>query len=290
MNTLKKHMIIKQLALLVIAVFFLSGCKSTKTEQQQYAQLQSSFSYGTYSGLSDTGVETIAYGYNRINKDQLEDLGAIDPTLTHAMMSYFFSLGVSQDFAIAESDLALAKAHDLRSQYLAFSAQSLAFYNKGWRKMAKQKADFIRTDPVFRNVSQSYPKEQLVSYLILGSVAIREGDLHTTQNMFQVIAEQTQKPWLPSLAKAVSVILNGSMIDAVVMLKDISTDPTLNQYERDKIAEVIGIASSDLKVSRKKQQITQLTDDFFLDRIKDKSTKVYRNLISELQNYTKQIL
>ena len=108
--------------------------------------------------------------------------------------------------------------------------------------------------------------------------------------MFQVIAEQTQKPWLPSLAKAVSVILNGSMIDAVVMLKDISTDPTLNQYERDKIAEVIGIASSDLKVSRKKQQITQLTDDFFLDRIKDKSTKVYRNLISELQNYTKQIL
>ena len=290
MTALNSIPFVKLAACSLFCVALLSGCKSTKTEQQQYADLQDSFSYETYRGVSNTSVDTIAYGYNKLQKEQLEQIGAIEPTLTHAMMSYILSLGVSKDFAIAESDLALAKATDMRGKYLAYSAQSLAFYNKGWRKMAKQKADFIRTDPLFATVSQSYPKEQLISYLILGSVAVRDGDLATAQNMFYVIGEQIEKPWLPSLAKALTVALNGSTIDSLIMLKDISTDPSLNGYEREKIAELMDVAQSKLSDKKKRQKITSIADDFFLDRIKDKSSILYRDLITDLQKYTEQVL
>ncbi|AXV64526.1 hypothetical protein D0907_04130 [Pseudoalteromonas lipolytica] len=156
--------------------------------------------------------------------------------------------------------------------------------------MAKQKADFIRTDPLFKTVSQSYPKEQLISYLIIGSVAVRDGDLATVQNMFYVIGEQIEKPWLPSLAKAITVTLNGSMLESLIMLKDISTDPSLNAYEQEKISELIGIVGSKLSDKNKRQQITRITDDFFLDRIKDNSVSLYRDLITNLQKYTEQVL
>ncbi|QLJ09010.1 hypothetical protein [Pseudoalteromonas sp. JSTW] len=290
MHVLNRVTLTKLVTCSVLSIALLSACKSTKSEHQQYTELQRSFSYEAYSGVSDTSVDTIAYGYKTLQKERLKQVGEIEPTLTHAMMSYILSMGLSNDFAIAESDLALAKAIDIRGKYLAYSAQSLAFYNKGWRKMAKQKADFIRTDPLFKTVSQSYPKEQLISYLIIGSVAVRDGDLATVQNMFYVIGEQIEKPWLPSLAKAITVTLNGSMLESLVMLKDISTDPSLNAYEQAKISELIGIAGSKLSDKNKRQQITRITDDFFLDRIKDNSVSLYRDLITNLQKYTDQVL
>ena len=108
--------------------------------------------------------------------------------------------------------------------------------------------------------------------------------------MFYVIGEQIEKPWLPSLAKALTVTLNGSTIDSLVMLKDISTDPSLNGYEREKIAELMDVAQSKLSDKKKRQKITYIADDFFLDRIKDKSSTLYRDLITDLQKYTEQVL
>ena len=57
-----------------------------------------------------------------------------------------------------------------------------------------------------------------------------------------------------------------------------------------KISELIGIVGSKLSDKNKRQQITRITDDFFLDRIKDNSVSLYRDLLTDLQKYTEQVL
>ena len=50
------------------------------------------------------------------------------------------------------------------------------------------------------------------------------------------------------------------------------------------------VAQSKLSDKKKRQKITRIADDFFLDRIKDKSSTLYRDLITDLQKYTEQVL
>ncbi|MDQ9091121.1 hypothetical protein RC083_05895 [Pseudoalteromonas haloplanktis] len=281
-----------------IAVFVglsiaLIGCRSTKTEQQQYHELQDGIFYGAYYGVSTVSVDTLAYTYNTVqelNESENELLESIDPAITHATLSFLIGLGVSADFAVAESDLAYKKADNPRAKYLAYSAQSLAFYSQGWRGLAKQRADLIKHDPMFAAVKTSYPKDQLIAYLILGSSAVHNGDLTTANEMFTIIGEQIDKPWLPSVAKAVTFAFNGSFFNAVDMLQVLLTDPSLTQYERAKLAELEVIAQSSLSTTQKQQAMANLADNFVFEKIKSGSSDLYQQYLTDLQSYAKGII
>lgn len=95
---------------------------------------------------------------------------------------------------------------------------------------------------MFSVVKSSYPKDQLIAYLILGSSAVHNGDLTTANEMFTIIGEYIDKPWLPSVAKAVTFAFNCSFFNAVDMLQVLLSDPSLTQYERAKLAELKVIA------------------------------------------------
>lgn len=280
----------KAAVLAIMASLILTGCSSPKTELQHYENLQDGMLYGAYYGVSTLSVDTIAYSYNGIQKLNTSDIelpDSIDPAITHSILSFIIGLGVSTDFAIAESDLAFKKATNARAKYLAYSAQSLAFYNQGWHGLAKQRADIIKHDPMFAAVKDSYPTDQLISYLILGSSAVHNGDISTANEMFTIIGERLGKPWLSGVAKATAFAFNGSFFNAIEMLRVLMSDPALTAYERGKLNEFKEIAQSALSDEQKKKELANAADNFVLEQIKNQSNEFYQQYLSDLQEFAK---
>ena len=48
---------------------------------------------------------------------------------------------------------------------------------------------------------EKYDKEQLIANLIVGSIAVREGNLRVVENTFAKLSKETDKAWIPTLAK-----------------------------------------------------------------------------------------
>jgi len=272
-----------RLIFISLFLFSVSAFSSPKSEQKKYYKLQKKWTYKAYRKISKESVRGITQAYNYQNKDEPEN--TLDRAYIHALLGFMWSTGLDANFAIAESRLSLQKANKLKDKYIAQTALSLAFYNKGWPELAREQSSKIKNNLEFKGFAHKYKKEQLFANLIVGSLAIREGDIQVTQDVFTKIAVETNKPWITTLAKTAALVMTGSVFDAASQFKDLVQDPYLTVYEREKITEIQQLVMSELDEKKKQNKILQLIDGLLFDSIKNQSKAAYKNLLADLSNY-----
>jgi len=182
---------------------------------------------------------------------QAEEGSELKRTNTHALLAYMWGLGLNEDFAIADSKLALRKASTAQDKYIAQTSLATAMYNQGWEDLAKDYSNKIQANDEFKGVAEQFKKEQFFSNLMVGSLAIKNGNLKITHAAFTKIAKETNKPWIPSLAITSAMILNGSIFDTQGHIKSLINDPSLTSYERDKLVELKELSMSEVDKSKK---------------------------------------
>jgi len=280
------HAVIK-LMIVFLLLSSISVFSSPKSEQKKYAKLQKKWVYKAYRKISKESVRGITQAYNYQTKEQPEN--TIDRAYIHALLSFMWSTGLDANFAIAESHLSLQKAVKPKDKYIAQTALSLALYNKGWSELAREQSNQINNNSEFKGFAKKYKKEQLFANLIVGSLAIREGNIKVTQDTFEKIAIETNKPWITTLAKTAALAMTGSIFDATSQFKVLVQDPSLTIYEREKIEEIQLLAKSEMDEKRKQTKVSQLVDGLLFDSIKEQSKTTYKGLVGDLSDYIDDI-
>lgn len=267
-----------------------SGVVAAKSERDKYEDLQDGFFYKMYNTLSRETIRGITDVYN------IQPPGYEHDTLSrgrvHALLGLMWSMGLDDEYAIADSQLALNKADEMKEKYIAHSIMSLAFYNKGWVSLAREQSALLK-QPEFAGYEQKYEQEALVANLIVGSLAIREGDLATTQHTFSKVAQATDKPWVETLAKTAALSMNGSILDAISSLKALALDPTLTSAEREQVMSLLAETEqqqgkSELS-SADKTSITRQVGQVLFNQVEQQGQSSVKGLISDLRTYTQSV-
>ncbi len=273
MYFISKKLISSFVVILILSSQFVHA--SLNSEQKKHHKLEKKWVYKAYRKISKESVRGITQAYN-FQFDEHAD-NKISRAQIHALLGYMWSLGLDANFAIAESHLALNKASRLKDKYIAKSALVLAFYNKGWTELAREHALKLSKNPEYTDFADKYKKEQLVANLIIGSLAIRQGNVKVTQDAFAKIAVETDKPWITTLAKTAAFSMSGSVFEAAGQIKELLKDPTLTAYERKKITEI--------QQSNEQVEMLSKIDNLLFDSIKNQSKTGYQKLIGDLENY-----
>lgn len=293
MLVMRKHW--AQAVVSVILLLSVSIEVAAKSEQDKYEDLQDGFFYKMYNTLSRETIRGITDVYN------IQPAGYEHKPLSrarvHALLGLMWSMGLDDEYAIADGQLALNKADEMKEQYIAHSIMALAFYNKGWVGLAREQSALVK-QPKFAGYEQKYAKEALVANLIVGSLAIREGDLATTQHTFSKVAASTDKPWVETLAKTAALSMNGSILDAISSLKALASDPTLTRTEREQVLSLLAETEqleeteqqgkSELS-SADKTKITREVGKVLFNQVEQQGQSSMQGLISDLRTYTESV-
>lgn len=281
-------MLIKSIIQIVfISVLFFSATAtaSLNSEQRKFDKLQKKWLYKAYRKISTESIRGITQVVNFSAKEDSK----LDRAEIHAILAFMWSLGLDADFAIADSKLALRKASTFKDQYIAEKALTLAMYNKGWVELASFKSNNIDANPNFAGFAEKYDKQQLIANLIVGSLAIREGNLSVVENTFAKVSKETNKPWIPTLAKTAALVLNGSLLDAPGHLTALLSDPSLTDYERVKISALSTLAADKITEKNKQKQFSQLVNGLLFDSLKSSSSMAYKDLVEQLAQYISSV-
>ncbi|MCW8328839.1 hypothetical protein MD588_08455 [Photobacterium sp. SDRW27] len=282
-----------RILMISVLLFSYSTSAEAKSEHRQYQKLQKGFFFKAYSKLSRETVRSIADTYNeQLSSDQDKKLSRAQ---IHSLLGLMWSMGLDADYAIADSLLSLKKAKKTKDKYIAHSALSLALYNKGWISLARKQSALLQTNE-FRGYSKKYEQEELFANLIVGSLAIREGNLQATQDTFGKVALKTGRPWIVTLAKTAALTMNGSIINAASQFKAILDDPSLTEYERKKIRDMAKLSKKGQRDSQKqelsngeKTKMTQKVSNLLFESIERQSKSITQELIGDLKSYTDSI-
>jgi len=277
----------KWFSLLITSFLILSlpAFGSLKSEGKRYKKLQKEWVYKGYYKMSKESIKGITRVYNL----QAEEGSELKRTNTHALLAYMWGLGLNEDFAIADSKLALRKASTAQDKYIAQTSLATAMYNQGWEDLAKDYSNKIQANDEFKGVAGEFKKEQLFSNLMVGSLAIKNGNLKITHAAFTKIAKETNKPWIPSLAITSAMILNGSIFDTPGHIKSLINDPSLTRYERDKLVELKELSMSEVDKATKNKKMEQLINGLIFDSIKNQSSNAIKGIINELSEYISDV-
>ena len=219
--------------LMGVLVISLPTFASLKSEQKKYKKLQKEWIYKGYYKISKKSIKGITSVYNlQADKDK-----ELTRTKAHSLLAYMWGLGINEDFAIADSKLALKRAKTPKGKFIAQTSLATAMYNQGWNELAKNYSNKIESNSEYKGIAEEFHKEQLFSNLMVGSLAIKNGNLKLAHTSFNKIGVETNKPWIPSLAIISAMILNGSIFDTPGHIKTLINDPTLTSYEREKLIE-----------------------------------------------------
>jgi hypothetical protein len=273
--------IIVQLLFISLVGFSISAEASLTSEQKKFDKLQKKWLFKAYRKISTESIRGITQAVNFSTQDE----NKLERAEVHAILGFMWSLGLDADFAIADSKLALRKSSTLKDKYIAEKALTLAMYNKGWVELASEKSNKIKSNPEFDGFAEKYDKEQLIANLIVGSIAVREGNLRVVENTFAKVSKETDKAWIPTLAKTATLILNGSILDAPGHLKVLLEDPTLTAYERSKIAEISTLATNEITEKSKQNKFSQLVNGLMFESLKDSSGSAYKDVVEQLGDY-----
>lgn len=215
----------------LLAVLLCSACTSTQlTEQERYAKLQKGIKYNSYRKLSKAGigaaVDTYNFAMERENK----------PTATKgyvfAVSAFVWSMAMQSEFALADANTALARNDSDKSRYIALATQSLAFYQKGWNSLGDQYTNEAKALLNEGKTERKFETERQISQLVLGSLAMYNGDTVLAQNSFTQLGESIDRPWLADIARAVSLVTGGQFSEALRLMKALSDDDALSSREK----------------------------------------------------------
>ena len=274
-----------QISLISTLFFSVAATASLNSEQKKFNKLEKKWLYKAYRKISTESIRGITQAVNFTS----QDVEKLDRAEIHAILGFMWSLGLDADFAIADSKLALRKSSTLKDKYIAEKALTLAMYNKGWVELANAKSKSIQADPEFTGFAEKYNKEQLIANLIVGSLAIREGNLKVVENTFAKVSQETEKPWISTLAKTATLVLNGSLLDAPGHLTALLSDPTLTAYERERISEISELAAGEMTEQRKQNKFSQLVNSLMFESLKDSSSMAYKDLVEQLSQYISSV-
>jgi hypothetical protein len=268
-----------------LLVISLPTFASLKSDGKRYKKLQKEWIYKGYYKMSKESIK----GITRIYNLQAEEGSELTRTDTHTLLAYMWSLGLNEDFAIADSKLALRKAKTPKDKYIAQTSLATAMYNQGWGDLAKDYSNEIEANDEFKGVAGQFQKEQLFSNLMVGSLAIKNGNLKLTHSAFTKIGVETNKPWIPTLAITSAMILNGSILDTPGHIKALINDPTLTSYEREKLVELKEFSMSEIDKTKKDKKMEQLINSLIFDSIKNESSNAIKGIVNELRDYISDI-
>lgn len=274
-----------QISLISTLFFSVAATASLNSEQKKFTKLEKKWLYKAYRKISTESIRGITQAVNFTS----QDVEKLDRAEIHAILGFMWSLGLDADFAIADSKLALRKSSTLKDKYIAEKALTLAMYNKGWAELANEKSKSIQANPEFTGFAEKYNKEQLIANLIVGSLAIREGNLKVVENTFAKVSQETEKPWISTLAKTATLVLNGSLLDAPGHLTALLSDPALTAYERERISEISDLAAGEMTEQRKQNKFSQLVNGLMFESLKDSSSMAYKDLVEQLSQYISSV-
>jgi len=268
-----------------LLVISLPTFASLKSDGKRYKKLQKEWIYKGYYKMSKESIKGITRVYNL----QAEEGSELTRTNTHSLLAYMWGLGFNEDFAIADSKLALRKAKTPKDKYIAQTSLATAMYNQGWDDLAKEYSNKIKNNEEFKDVAGQFHQEQLFSNLMVGSLAIKNGNLKLTHTAFTKIGVETNKPWIPTLAITSAMIANGSIFDTPGHIKALINDPTLTSYEREKLVELKKFSMSELDKGKKNEKMEQLINGLIFDSIKNESSNAIKGIVNELSDYISDI-
>jgi hypothetical protein len=266
-------------------VISLPAFASLKSEGKKYKKLQKEWIYKGYYKMSRESIK----GITRVYNSQSAEGDELTRTNTHTLLAYMWSLGFNEDFAIADSKLALKKAKTPKDKYIAQTSLATAMYNQGWGELAKDYSDKIQSNDEFKGVEDQFQKEQLFSNLMMGSLAIKNGNLKLTHTAFTKIGVETNKPWIPTLAITSAMMLNGSILDTPGHISTLINDPTLTSYERDKLVELKAFSLSKIDKAKKDKKMEQLINGLIFESIKNESSNAIKGIVNELSDYISDV-
>jgi len=268
-----------------LLVLSLPTYASLKSEGKRYKKLQKEWIYKGYYKMSKESIK----GITRVYNSQAEEGKELTRTNTHTLLAYMWSLGINEDFAIADSKLALRKAKTPKDKYIAQTSLATAMYNQGWEQLAEDYANKIQTNSEFTGVAEQFEKEQVFSNLMVGSLAVKNGNLKLAHSAFGKIALETNKPWIPTLAVTSAMVLNGSILDMPGHIKTLINDPTLTSYEREKLVELKAFSMSKLDESKKNKKMEQLINSLIFESIKNESNNALKGIVNDLNDYISSV-
>lgn len=256
---------------------------SLKSEEKKFKKLRKEWIYKSYSKISKGSIKGITSVYNL----QAGDDKKLTRANTHALLAYMWGLGINKEFAIADSKMAVKKAKTPKEKYIAETSLATALYNRGWGDLARSYTDSIKENPDYVGIPETLKKEELLLNLMVGSLAIKSGDLNSTHAAFSKIALETNKPWIPTLAMTSAMILNGSVFDTPGHINTLINDPTLTSYEREKLVELKALSVS--KIDHKNKKMGQLINSLIFESIRGESDNAIKELVNDLTDYMADI-
>lgn len=274
--------------LTILLALGLSGCASQpKTEAEQYAELQDQIKYKAYTQVSGKAMKPILKTYNKSREK--ENKPQVNEDYVHSLVGFIWTLALEPDFAIAECNLALDKSHNNRERYIGLSALSIAFHEKGWKDLAKQTSGQAKNLFDSPKLEKRYRKEKSIAFLVIGSLAIYEGDSILAQDSFSELAEITDKPWLPAVAQGAALFNNGAFSESYRVLKGLSNNQNLSQYERKNIAKLQMKAKQAVNSGDQYGDISSTVSSLLFDAVAEKGDASFHSLVSSIKQYTSDL-
>lgn len=224
-------------ALAIILAASLAGCASQPlTEQQRYQKLQEGWTYRAYRKVSKESLNPLikTYNHERLKAGR----STVDESFAHALVGFSWSLALKPDFALAEAQLSERKADDVRERYLAHTTRSIAFYQKDWRQLASSESLFAKQLLADNNLTEDYDKKQAIAQLIVGSLAVMEGDAGVARSSFMTVGTYLDKPWLPTLAQSAAYIYSNKWTESARLLKSLLQEGNFPEQERAFISDL----------------------------------------------------
>ena len=225
-------------ALAVILGASLAGCASQPlTEQQRYQKLQEGWTYRAYRKVSKESLNPLIKTYNQ---ERLKTgRSTVDESFAHALVGFSWSLALKPDFALAEAQLSERKAGDVRERYLAHTTRAIAFYQKDWRQLASSESHFAKQLLADNNLTEDYDKKQAIAQLIVGSLAVMEGDAGVARSSFMTVGTYLDKPWLPTLAQSAAYVYSSKWTESARLLKSLLQEGNFPEQERAFISDLV---------------------------------------------------
>ncbi len=214
--------------LVVCAVMgFITGCDFTKTEQEQYADLQDGFIYKSYQKISRKTVPLAVTTYKRehekISDDTPVNLTNFD---THFGLALLLVTTFKYDLALAESNISSEYAVSDVEKALAQSLISFIMYQKKWPTLAREQSAQANALLKGAELDGEISVEQLhdmfaVVFLLL---AFQESDEQLMQEVLPRISWVQSNAEVGSLCEALMLIRLGDYTKGFNQLEQLAND------------------------------------------------------------------
>lgn len=258
-----------------LTLLFVACASPQLTEQQKYEKLQDSFKYDSYRKLSKAGIGAVVDGYNHVAEK--EDKPLATKPYVFSMSSFVWLMAMQPDFAIADANTARRKKASDKARYISLATQSMAFYQKGWSGLAvtfSEEANRVMSKGSF---NETYKNELQLAYLVMGGLAIYNGDSTLAQNSFQGLGDSIGKPWLADLARIAVAVKEGAFSESLRLVKGLRDNEKLSISER-KLLAGLEKTISEKKSKNISREITDIAFEALLENEKNPIAELERKI------------